>query len=194
MNGNSQSKIPTRRECDTLMARYAMLPNIVAHSYQVMRVALAITDSLKDGLSIHRDQVMAGALLHDITKTRSLETKEPHDASGGALLRELGFPGIAEMVEQHVRLHTLNLDGALNETEIVYYADKRVMHDKIVTLEKRMSDLIVRYGRDEETIRRIVHNKEQVLAVEKKIERFLKTDIHHAINTVAEFQQKQGSG
>lgn len=183
MNGDSQCTIPTRQQCDTLMARYAMLPNIVAHSYQVMRVALAITDSVKDGLSIHRDKVIAGALLHDITKTRSLETKEHHDASGGALLRELGFLGIAEMVEQHVRLHTLDLDGALNETEIVYYADKRVMHDTIVTLDKRMSDLIVRYGRDEETIRRIVQNKEQVLAVEKKIERFLKTDIHHAIKT-----------
>lgn len=185
MKGDSQNRIPTRQDCDMLMSRYAMLPNIVAHSYSVMRVALAITDSLKDGLSIHRDKVMAGALLHDITKTRSLKTKEHHDASGGALLRELGFPGIAEIVEQHVRLSTLNPEGALNETEIVYYADKRVLHDTIVTLEERMRDLIVRYGRDEESIRRIMQNKAQVLAVEQKIGRFMKTDINYALKSVA---------
>jgi uncharacterized protein len=51
---------------------------------------------------VNRDLVVATALLHDITKTRSLVTKERHDTSGGALVRELGFPRIAEIVEQRV--------------------------------------------------------------------------------------------
>lgn len=183
-NVNSKEQILTREECHELMERYSMLPNIVEHSLQVMRVSLAITDNLKEGLSVSRDLVIAGSLLHDITKTRSLQTKERHDASGGTLLRDLGYPDIAEIVEQHVIIHDLNLDGDIEEKEIVYYADKRVMHDTIVTLEERVQDLIQRYGAKEETRELILKNREQVLAVERKISGFMKIDIHRAIEAI----------
>ena len=184
MTDNSTEKIPTEEECYELMARHFMLPNIVEHSLQVMRVSLAITDNLKENVSINRDLVIAGSLLHDITKTRSLQTKERHDASGGGLLRELGFPVIAEIVEQHVIIHDLNLDGEIEEKEIVYYADKRVMHDTIVTLEERVIDLIQRYGAKEETRELILRNREQALVVEQKIVGLMKIDIHHAIQAI----------
>jgi uncharacterized protein len=177
-------KIPTRDDCDELMAKYSMLPNIVAHSLQVMRVSLAVIDHLKDCTIVNRDIVIAGALLHDITKTRSLETKERHDASGGAVLRELGFPRIAEIVEQHVIIQNLNLEGRLEEREIVYYADKRVMHDKIVTIKERMEDLIQRYGTGDQIRNLILQNKIQVLAVERKIAGFMKIDINYAIKKI----------
>ena len=184
MTGNIMDRIPNRAECEALMARYSMLPNIVEHSLQVMRVSLAVTDNLKDGVSVNRDLVIAAALLHDITKTRSLETKERHAYSGGTLLRELGFPSVAEIVEQHVIIHNLNLEGEIEGKEIVYYADKRVMHDTIVTIEERVNDLIKRYGNQEEIRNQILRNKEQVLAVERKIARFMKIDIHHAIQEI----------
>jgi len=175
--------IPSRAECDELMAQYSMLPNIMEHSRQVMNVSLAIIDNLKSGVSVNRDLVIAAALLHDITKTKSLETKEPHDASGGVLLRELGFPSTAEIVEQHVVIRNLNLKGKLEEREIVYYADKRVLHDTIVTIEERLRDLVERYGRTEEIRNLIYQNKKQVIAVERKITGFMAIDLHHAIQT-----------
>ena len=184
MMGNITDRIPNRDECEELMARYSMLPNIVEHSLQVMRVSLAVTDNLKDGVSVNRNLVIAAALLHDITKTRSLETKERHADSGGTLLRELGFPSIAEIVEQHVIIQNLNLEGKIEEREIVYYADKRVMHDTIVTIEERVHDLMQRYGTAEEIRNQILRNKEQVLAVERKIAGFMKIDIHHAIQEI----------
>lgn len=184
MIDSSTERIPTREECHELMARYSMLPNIFEHSLQVMRVSLAITDNLKENVSVNRDLVIAGSLLHDITKTKSLQTKERHDASGGALLRELGYPDIAEIVEQHVIIHDLNLDGEIEEKEIVYYADKRVMHDTIVTLEERVHDLLQRYGAKEEIRELILKNREQVLAVERKIAGFMKIDIHRALQAI----------
>jgi putative nucleotidyltransferase with HDIG domain len=176
-------RIPNRAECEELMAQYAMLPNIVEHSFQVMHVALAITDHLADGVSINRDAVIAGALLHDITKTRSLQTKESHAASGGSLLRELGFPLIAGIVEQHVVID-LNPAGPIVEKEIIYYADKRVMHDKIVTLEERVQDLLIRYGKTEEIRNRILQNLQHVISVESKLNSFMKTDIHDTIKEI----------
>lgn len=182
---DNTDRIPSRAECEELMARYAMLPNIVLHSVQVMHVALALTDNLADGVSINRDAVIAGALLHDITKTRSLQTKEKHAASGGALLRELGFPMIARIVEQHVVITDVNLAGPPEEKEIVYYADKRVMHDKIVTLEERVQDLLIRYGKTEAIHNQILQNLQQVIPVERKLSSFMKTDIHDAIKEIS---------
>jgi uncharacterized protein len=179
-----RDRIPSREECDELMAKYSMLPNIVAHSQQVMRVSLAITDNLKNGVSINRDLVMAAALLHDITKTRSLKTREPHDQSGGELLRELGFASIGEIVKQHVILLDFNPKGRLEEREIINYADKRVMHDRIVSLTERVQDLIQRYGATEEIKSRIKQNESLVIAIEKKIAGFIAIDLDIAIQRI----------
>lgn len=185
--GKKDNGIPTREECYELMDRYSMLPNIAEHSRQVMRVSLAITDNLKNGVTINRDMVIAAALLHDITKTRSLETRERHDTSGGELLRELGFIPVAEIVEQHVIFKNLDRNGKLEEREITYYADKRVMHDKVVTIDERLHDLVQRYGVTEEIRRMILQNRDLILAVESKITGFMNIDLHHAIKNITNY-------
>ncbi len=177
-------RIPSREECNELMVQHSMRPNIVEHSIQVMHVSLAITDNLKNGVAVNRDLVIAGALLHDITKTRALKTKERHDLSGGELLREMGFTSIAEIVEHHIVFNNLNPQGRLEEREIIYYADKRVMHNEIVTIDERMHDLLQRYGNAEEIRSLIHHNKNLVLAVESKIASFMKIDINRAIEEI----------
>ena len=181
---SSTDRIPSREECDELMARYCMLPNIIAHSRQVMRVSLAITDNLKKGVSINRNLVMAAALLHDITKTRSLRTREHHDQSGGELLRELGFASVGEIVKQHVILLDFNPQDKLEEREIVNYADKRVMHDRIVSLAQRVEDLIQRYGATEEIRNQIRLNERMICAIEKKIADSMSMDLDGAIQRI----------
>ena len=181
---SSTDRIPSREECDELMAKYCMLPNIIAHSRQVMRVSLAITDNLKKGVSINRNLVMAAALLHDITKTRSLRTREHHDQSGGELLRDLGFASVGEIVKQHVILLDFHPQDKLEEREIVNYADKRVMHDRIVSLAQRVEDLIQRYGATEEIRNRIRLNERMVCAIEKKIADSMSMDLDGAIQRI----------
>jgi uncharacterized protein len=176
--------IPSQEECFKLMAAYRMLPNIMAHSAQVMRVAVAIADNLRNGTGIDRRKVMAGALLHDITKTRSIRTKERHDETGGMLLRELGFAEIGAIVEQHVYLRRINIQGPLEEREIVFYADKRVMHDQIVSLDERLRDLVRRYGVTEEISGRIMDNKGLVIEIERKISGFMKVDLQETIENL----------
>lgn len=174
-------RIPSREECEALMAEHAMLPNIVAHSCQVMRVSLALTDHLKKDVSVNRDLVLAAALLHDITKTRALQTKEKHDQTGGNLLAALGFARVGDVVREHVALTDFHPEGKLEEREIVNYADKRVMHDSVVSLAERMRDLLLRYGATEEIRQSICSNGKQVLAVERKIRTFLTVPLETAI-------------
>jgi uncharacterized protein len=181
---SSTDRIPSQEECDELMAKYCMLPNIIAHSRQVMRVSLVITDNLKKGVSINRDLVIAAALLHDITKTRSLETRELHDQSGGELLRELGFTRVGEIVKQHVILLDFNPQEKLEEREIINYADKRVMHDRIVSLSERVKDLIQRYGTTEKIKNLIRQRESSAYAIEKKIAGSMMVDLESAIQRI----------
>ena len=179
-----ETRIPDNAECYQLIHRYDMLPNIVEHSEQVARVALAVTDDLIDPAGVDRELIHAASLLHDITKTRSLTTKERHDITGAELLRELGLDTIAYIVEQHVYFTDFKPEGAIEEREIVYYADKRVMHNVIVTVDQRVADLVKRYGINEERRGMILQNKKNIIAIEEKINRFMKHDINVIIGSL----------
>jgi len=167
-----KEKIPDYAECLEIIAAKGMLENIKEHSILVMKVSLAITDSLKPEVAINRDLVLAGALLHDITKTQALATHEHHDLSGGEYLRSIGLPSVAEVVEAHVRSEALDLKGKLSEKEIVHYADKRVLHSSIVTLTERIDDLLIRYGKTEEHRSLILSRSPFNYELEAKIESY----------------------
>ena len=90
----------------------------------------------------------AGTLLHDIAKMKGLHTGENHSQAGAILLRELGFPEIAEIVRQHVVLDDGTPQSKITEAAVVHYADKRVKHTSIVSLAERFQDLKERYGKN----------------------------------------------
>jgi putative nucleotidyltransferase with HDIG domain len=139
--------IPTINECNTLIEKMNMMDHIVAHSVQVCRVASLLADHLlKHQPHLNPDLVRAGAILHDITKTRSFDTGENHAVTGEITLRELNFPEVGDIIGQHVTLKAYFSSSLIDEAEIVNYADKRVLHDKIVSLNNRMVYILERYG------------------------------------------------
>ncbi|MCP4131691.1 MAG: HDIG domain-containing protein [bacterium] len=171
-------KIPSEAECYKLIEEYKMLPNIIEHSKQVRNVSLKITDNLADPSLINRDLVNAGALLHDIAKTRSINSGElRHDSIGADMMRELGYESIAIIIESHVIFHGFKPEGPLEVREIVFYADKRVMHDRVVSVAERVDDLVNRYGKTDEIKEMIIQNKKFILAMEAKIQKFLIVDM-----------------
>lgn len=141
-----QIQIPSEDECRRIVHDMGMLDNIAAHCRQVCRVSLLLTDHL--GLAgLNRELIRAAALLHDITKTRSFHTDEDHAETGASLLAGLGYPEVARIVGQHVRLDRYLLSpAALTDAEIVNYSDKRVLHDRIVPLSERMGYILEKYG------------------------------------------------
>ena len=162
--------IPTKEECLNVMKKYNMLENIVSHSLLVNSVALYLSEELnKRGENLNLLKVQAGALLHDITKTRSIETGEDHAKTGSVLLKILGYNSISEIVRQHVIINdTVNLPF-VSEIEVVYYADKRVKHEEIVTLEERFNDLRKRYATTKEKESAINFLEKQSKELEEKI-------------------------
>jgi uncharacterized protein len=141
-------QIPTTEQCYHLMCAMKMLDHIVIHSLQVCRVATFLAQKLI--VQQHRlnyDLIRAAALLHDITKTRSFQTEENHALTGAQFLTEQGYPEVGDLVRQHVRLDAYPDPLTLGEAEIINYADKRVLHDRIVGLDKRLDYIQKKYGK-----------------------------------------------
>ena len=156
------------------MSETGMLPNIVSHSLQVCHVAALLAEHLeKGGIKLDQDLVCASALLHDITKTRCLKTGEKHDLSGSELILRMGYPEVAYIIGRHVVLETDFQSDKPAEVEIVNYADKRVLHDRIVSLRARMDDIIARYAKHPIDKELICQNWLRVEKIEKKLFGFL---------------------
>ena len=139
--------IPSVNECLDLMEQYHMLPNIKAHSIIVARVAEIITSNLMGvGHVLSMERIIAGALLHDIGKTACLDNEDDHAAKGVEICLAHNLEPIADIVGEHVILKNYSTGNIFTETEIVYYADKRVNHDQVVSLEERLAYILERYG------------------------------------------------
>lgn len=68
-----------------------------------------------------------------------------HEAACAAFLREQGYPALAAIVETH-GLPSPAPERSRTEQQVLFYADKRVMIDRVVTLEERFQDFAIRYG------------------------------------------------
>ena len=163
--------IPSIAQCLELMEQYAMLPNIREHSLMVGRVARLIGRGLnRAGHSLSLELIVSSALLHDIAKTASLETELRHDEMGREICLQHGLDELAEIVAEHVVLKGGVPAQCCTEKEIVYYADKRVLHDQVVTLEARLDYIIHRYGNGDEGLHaKIRQNFTQAHALEAQL-------------------------
>jgi len=166
-----QPDIPTPTDCLELMSAHGMLPNIREHSLLVREVAVHLGTSLVEaGFALHLDLIEAAALLHDLGKTSCLGTALNHAEWGAQALTAAGYPEVAQVVREHIFLESDGTDPlAIREAEVVNYADKRVLHTRVVTLTDRFVDLMERYGKSEEAKRRIAGLEEKAQRLEAKL-------------------------
>ena len=163
--------IPTAKECYLFMDQYKMLENIRHHSIVVEKVASLIAHGLiRAGVPLSIELVTAGSLMHDIAKTICINEGCDHSLVGEEICLKNQLEEIADLVGEHVRLKHFEPEGAILEKEIIYYADKRVNHDQIVTIEERLKDLFVRYGKGNVALeKRMVENFKICQRVEQKL-------------------------
>lgn len=128
------------------MDEYGMLAHIRSHSMMVARVTEVLVGAFQRlGRQLDSDLALAGALLHDIAKTPCLKTGCDHARFGGDICRQHGFGELVTIVEGHVLLDH-DGTGSIREKELVYYADKRVNHDHVVSLDQRLAYIMERYA------------------------------------------------
>jgi len=150
------------------MDEFGVPLHIRKHSLAVARLGVFLARKLKEkGISVDVDLVDRACLLHDLlricdleeagydrsrqaitdkdrAKWRQLRTRYRnlcHEDAAFALLRE-AYPELALAIRRH------RYDALLDEKDkpvtweekLVYYADKRVMHDRIVPLKERLEE------------------------------------------------------
>ncbi len=149
------------------MEQYSMLDNIRRHSFVVTRVAETIVRSLElpraAGIKPPDiDMVRAGALLHDIAKTKCLDGSCRHAEEGQVICEEHGYKDIGLIVREHVFLSSFTTElykhGSFTAREIVYYSDKRVRHEEIVCLDQRLDYIIERYANGSDIIEQLIRD------------------------------------
>jgi len=158
-------RIPSIQECLGLMDEYDMPEHIKTHSFKVRDVSVFLAKELnKKGKKLNVRLIEASALLHDLVKIHCVNSEKRHDKYGAKVLRSKGYKRIADIVEQHINLRKKY--KRLNEEELVFYADKRVMHENIVGLPERFEDIKGRYTVESGNIS---FTEKESYRVEKKI-------------------------
>jgi len=166
-----------RKRCLALLQEYQVPEHIASHSLRVAQAGVFIAVHLKmAGEDLDIGLVEAGGLLHDITKMDSVHTRQDHALSAFKLLETLGYPAVADIARQHVRLDfNIKHNPIMTEALLVNYADKRVKHASIVTLSERFEDLSRRYGNTPERREMIRKLHDEIVGIESFI--FKKLDI-----------------
>ena len=118
--------------CRMLRNSVDLPQHVQAHSDAVTELACRLCDILKvHGYLFDQQLIRSGALLHDIARLQKHHTK-----TGGALFLQLGYPEISQIISQHHGLKETKLD----ETAIVFLADKLIEETQRVSIEKRFAD------------------------------------------------------
>lgn len=123
-------------EITRLYQKYETPAMVIRHMRKVAEVA----DQLMDGIQmsgLNRVRVMKACLLHDLCRA-----EKQHARVSAEAIRKEGYPVIAALVAGHheATYSEREAQGSLTEAEILFYADKRVQEDKLVSVEERFRE------------------------------------------------------
>lgn len=160
--------IPTVEQCYELMGQCHLPKHIVRHCEVTAEFAVELARKIAvNGIKVDVDFVHRACLLHDIMRvcdfhkplddifdepinekdverwrqvSRQCKGLRHEDAAYEFLKNE--YPELALAIKKHAYRSLLDekLKPRTIEEKIVYYADKRVMHDKVVSLAERLEE------------------------------------------------------
>ena len=167
--------VPDEAACRALWDKYGMMEHIGEHSHQVSVFARFIAETAqKNGFVSYPETVFASAMLHDIAKSYTIHHGGNHSQLGAAIVcAETGNPYIAQGVLHHVYWPwEPDVERWFLPLAIIY-ADKRVMHENVVTLNERFDDLIVRYAKTDQIRDNINRTRVWTIELEEALNSFL---------------------
>ncbi len=157
--------LPTEKECYELLEEYHVPAHVIRHSEQVRAVALFLGRKLKEnGIDIDLDALNSAALLHDLMRTvdfsdipsqssesdihawERIKDRYPGKRHGEAAYEFFKgkYPEMALIIRKHT-FSAVDSDDEMKrpitwEEKVLNYADKRVAHDKLVTMDERFTE------------------------------------------------------
>ena len=155
---------------------WATPEHVIEHCHLVTEVAMKIAQAyMRKGEIINTNLLYTACMMHDVNRVCDFKEmdrdrfeedvtdekwekwqacrrqfKGMHHADiTSDILKERGFTDTAELVRLHKSINIVNEPDSYDtlEKQIIYYADKRVAHNKIVDLGERFRDGLERYGK-----------------------------------------------
>ena len=168
--------LPSTKQIESWYKEVLLPHHIIVHCAAVAAFACTLSRALaKDGICVRKDALCRAAHVHDLFRfvdfhpggshLQESNTKEEiscwqqwkerypglhHEDAAAAFLSEKGFSALAEIVAVHGP-HAKMKQRDTIEKKLLYYADKRVQLDTVVTLEERFEDFRNRYKDGKET-------------------------------------------
>jgi hypothetical protein len=165
-------------ETVTAWREEVLLPaNVTAHCEAVAALSIRLADVLlEQGQFVRRGALQSAALVHDLLRfldfkpgggPASLTAPSPaqirrwnelqrefagfsHEEAAARFLADQGFAGLGRIVATHGVRIPLPKD-ATTEQQLLYYADKRVAGEDIVSIQERFRDFNERYAGGNQT-------------------------------------------
>jgi len=184
-------RLPSPTDIEGWRKEVMLPPWIVAHCHAVADLSRTFAGALrKHGIPVRTEALTAAGELHDLLrivdlrpeaapkgsptpsseeqacweKWQTLFADLSHEEAVATFLRERGYAELGDIVA----VHGLKLPSPLRATteqKLLFYTDKRVKEDKVVSLEERFRDFRERYGKGKESDRtRVWYEEAQKLA------------------------------
>ncbi len=145
--------LPNREQAIQILKQQNCPPQVINHCLAVTSLALEIAAKLqKRGIQIDSALVEAGAILHDLGRAKSHEVN--HGLVGAQMAESLGLSqAIVDIIKRHVGAGITEAEAAwlkwprdnyvptTLEEKVVCYADKRIDHDKVTSIEDEICKL-----------------------------------------------------
>ena len=140
--GSTPAAVPNDDEITELLDRHKVPAHIRRHMKGVTNMILDIADILDPEKCIYdRDLLYASAMLHDFARIDRY-----HSTIGALKLRGEGYELVADIISEHdsMSLHKELSVKYQNQyypsvEDLLYYADKRVLEDTVVSLDERFA-------------------------------------------------------
>lgn len=123
-------------EIARLYQKYETPKQVIRHMRKVAELAMQLMDGMQMP-RLNRMRVTKACLLHDLCRA-----EKQHARVSAEAIRKEGYPAIAALVAVHHEAvySEREAQGPLTEAEILFYADKRVQEDKLVSVEERFRE------------------------------------------------------
>jgi len=166
-------RVPSEEQCIELLKENNVPKNVLAHSKKVTEFAVGLAKQLKaNGIKVNIELVRAGALLHDLDKIYTLKKKGRHGFLAEEILEGKGLHEIAVIARKHVLENVTELESI--EEKLVFYADKRVIDNRIVSLKERLDFILKKYGTTEKARADFKASKPAIFALERELMQMVK--------------------
>ena len=160
-------ELPSREQAIELLHKNNCPPKVISHCEEVAKLALEIASKLeKKGIKVDLKLVEAGALLHDIGRTKShtvdhgvvgakiAESERLPDAVVRIIRRHVGGGITAQEAEKFGWPKDVYAPVTLEE-KIVSYADKLIEGSKRVPIDLEIERLLVEHRDAAERVRKL---------------------------------------